>query len=89
MALTTYLTQSIVCTLLFYGYGLGWYGGVPFTGMFLLTLILYACQMAGSMWWLARFRYGPAEWVWRTFTYGHAPAMQMTPRRATFRSQLS
>ena len=76
MALTTYLTQSIVCTLLFYSYGLGWYGSVGFTGMFLITLILFACQMAASTWWLARFRYGPAEWVWRTLTYGRAPAMQ-------------
>lgn len=76
MALTTYLTQSIVCTLLFYSYGLGWYGSVGFTGVFLLTLILFACQMAASTWWLSRFRYGPAEWVWRTLTYGHAPAMQ-------------
>jgi uncharacterized protein len=78
MALTTYLTQSIVCTLLFYSYGLGWYGTVGFTGMFLITLILFACQMAASTWWLARFRYGPAEWGWRTLAYGRAPAMQNT-----------
>jgi uncharacterized protein len=32
MALTTYLTQSLVCTLLFYSYGLGWYGSVSYTG---------------------------------------------------------
>ena len=76
MALTTYLTQSIVCTLLFYSYGLGWYGSVGLTGVFLITLILFASQMAASTWWLARFRYGPAEWVWRALTYGHAPAMQ-------------
>lgn len=78
MALTTYLTQSIVCTLLFYSYGLGWYGRVGYTGFFVLTLILFASQMAASTWWLARFRYGPAEWVWRTLTYGRAPAMQNT-----------
>jgi uncharacterized protein len=77
MALTTYLTQSIVCTLLFYSYGLGWYGSVGFTGMFLITLILFACQMAASTWWLARFRYGPAEWLWRTLTYGRAPEMRV------------
>lgn len=79
MALTTYLTQSIVCTLLFYSYGLGWYGSVGFTGMFLITLILFACQMAASTWWLARFRYGPAEWLWRTLTYGRAPEMRVAP----------
>jgi uncharacterized membrane protein YeiB len=76
MALTTYLTQSIVCTLLFYNYGLGWYGRVGVTGVFVVTLILFACQMAASTWWLGRFRYGPVEWVWRTITYGHPPAMQ-------------
>lgn len=80
MALTTYLTQSVVCTLLFYGYGLGWYGTVGFTGMLLVTLILFACQMAASTWWLARFRYGPAEWLWRLLTYGRAPAMRVVPR---------
>jgi uncharacterized protein len=82
MALTTYLTQSVVCTLLFYNYGLGWYGSVGVSGCFLLTLILFACQMVASTWWLARFRFGPVEWVWRTLTYGHAPAMRMTSRHA-------
>ncbi|MFL5481955.1 MAG: DUF418 domain-containing protein [Gemmatimonadaceae bacterium] len=77
MALTTYLTQSIVCTLLFYSYGLGWYGRVGVSGCFLLTLILFASQMVASTWWLARFRYGPVEWVWRTITYGRAPAMKI------------
>ena len=77
MALTTYLTQSVVCTLLFYGYGLGWYGSVGFTGMLLITLLLFAFQMAASTWWLARFRYGPAEWLWRTLTYGRAPVMRV------------
>ena len=77
MALTTYLTQSIVCTLLFYSYGLGLYGRVGFTGMFFITLILFACQMAASTWWLRRFRFGPVEWLWRAITYGRAPAMQL------------
>jgi len=80
MALTTYLTQSIVCTLLFYGYGLGWYGHVGYSGMFLITLILFACQMAASSWWLTRFRFGPVEWLWRTLTYGRAPRMRVSFR---------
>ena len=77
MALTTYLTQSIVCTLLFYGYGLGWYGRVGFTGMLIITLVLFGIQMAVSVWWLERFRFGPAEWLWRTVTYGRAPRMRV------------
>ena len=82
MALTTYLTQSVVCTLLFYGYGLGWYGTFGYTGMFVLTLILFACQMAASTWWLTQFSFGPVEWLWRTLTYGHMPRMRL-PRLAT------
>jgi uncharacterized protein len=76
MALTTYLTQSVVCTLLFYGYGLGWYGSMGFTGMFVITLLLFGCQMVVSNMWLKRFRFGPAEWVWRKLTYGRMPAMR-------------
>lgn len=72
MALTTYLTQSVVCTLLFYSYGLGWYGNVSYTGMLLITLVLFACQMAASTWWLARHEYGPMERLWRRLTYGPA-----------------
>ena len=76
MALTTYLTQSIVCTLLFYSYGLGLIGRFSFAEMTLIAFILFGCQMAVSTWWLRRVRYGPAEWLWRTLTYGHAPPMR-------------
>jgi uncharacterized protein len=78
MALTTYLVQSVVCTLLFYGYGLGLYGTLTHTGMFALTIILFGLQMAGSTWWLRRFEFGPAEWLWRRMTYGSAAAVRAT-----------
>ncbi|MEW6252144.1 MAG: DUF418 domain-containing protein [Planctomycetota bacterium] len=69
MALTNYLLQSVVCTTVFYSYGLGWYGQVsPARGM-LLALAIYAAQVPLSLWWLGRFRFGPAEWLWRTLTY--------------------
>ena len=77
MALTTYLTQSVVCTILFYSYGLGWFGRVGYTGMFRITVTLFAVQMAASVWWLRRYRFGPVEWLWRTLTYGRAPAMRV------------
>lgn len=76
MALTTYLTQSVVCTFLFYSYGLRWLGTRSFTNMFEITVTLFAVQMAVSSWWLRRFRFGPVEWVWRTLTYGRPPAMR-------------
>ncbi|MCH7498069.1 MAG: DUF418 domain-containing protein [Candidatus Marinimicrobia bacterium] len=80
MALTTYIIQSIVCTVLFFGYGFGWYGSVGFTGKFVVTLILFTCQMAASAWWLNRYRYGPLEWLWRTMTYGRAPQMRLVEK---------
>ena len=81
MALTTYLTQSVVCTTLFYSYGFRLIGRVRYTGMFVITVTLFAVQMAISVWWLKRYRFGPVEWVWRTLTYGHAPAMRIAPAR--------
>jgi uncharacterized protein len=76
MALTNYLTQSIVCTLLFYGYGLGFFEQLSRAWQVPFVLVLFALQVAFSHWWLARFRYGPAEWLWRTATYGRVPAMR-------------
>ena len=68
-ALSTYLTQSIVMTSIFYGWGLGCYNHMsPFAGL-LLGLAFYASQMALSNWWLHRFRFGPVEWLWRCITY--------------------
>ncbi|TVQ27485.1 MAG: DUF418 domain-containing protein [Spirochaetaceae bacterium] len=68
-ALSNYLFQSVVCTTLFYGYGFGLFGQVrPALGL-LLTLVIFSIQMGLSMLLVRRFRYGPAEWVWRKLTY--------------------
>jgi uncharacterized protein len=69
MALSNYILQTVICTTIFYGYGLGLFGKVgPAAGLGLVVLI-YACQIPLSMLWLRRFRFGPLEWVWRTLTY--------------------
>lgn len=70
MALTNYLTQSLVCTFIFYGYGLGFFGRVNGIIGFGLTLVIYLLQIPLSHWWMGRFKYGPAEWLWRSLTYG-------------------
>ena len=76
MALTNYLTHSIVFTLVFYSYGLGLYGAVsPVVGL-VLTVAMYAVQIPLSAWWLSRFRFGPWEWVWRSLTYGQPQPMR-------------
>jgi len=77
MALTNYLTQTAVCCSLFYGYGLG-LGPVHGTpSWFAVWIALFAAQMAFSRWWLARFRFGPMEWLWRTLAYGRAQPMRI------------
>lgn len=75
MALTNYLMQSVIGTLYFYGYGLGHWGmGRAWQVLFVAVVISF--QLALSHWWLARFRYGPMEWLWRAITYWRAPPMR-------------
>ncbi|MEM6797510.1 MAG: DUF418 domain-containing protein, partial [Acidobacteriota bacterium] len=70
MALSNYLTHTLVFTLLFYSYGFGLYGRIERPAQMLLVLAMWALQLVISPWWLARFRFGPAEWLWRSLTYG-------------------
>jgi uncharacterized membrane protein YeiB len=75
MPLTTYLSQSVVCTLLFYGYGLALTERFTYFGKFVLTVTLFAAQMVFASWWFTRYRFGPVEWLWRTISYGRQQPM--------------
>lgn len=78
MALTNYLMHSVVCTLIFYSYGLGLYGTVGSRFAIPIAIVIFAIQIPLSAWWLSRFRFGPAEWLWRTLTYGKAQPMRVS-----------
>jgi uncharacterized protein len=82
MALTNYLGQSIIGTLFFYGYGLG-YWGMGRAWQLVFVVLVFALQIAFSHWSLARHRYGPMEWLWRWATYGKRPVMQVTTGKGT------
>nr|WP_298129240.1 DUF418 domain-containing protein [uncultured Pseudoxanthomonas sp.] len=69
MALTNYLMQSLVCTWIFYGYGLGYFEQLPRAWQPPFALALFGVQVLLSRWWLSRFRFGPMEWLWRSLTY--------------------
>jgi uncharacterized protein len=71
MALTNYLFQSIICTSLFYSYGLGFFGSVGPAAGLVIAAAIYGVQVAASNWYLSRFRFGPVEWMWKSLTYGH------------------
>ncbi len=69
MALSNYISQSVICTLIFYGHGLGQFEQVSRLGQFGIVVAIWALQLAWSPWWLSRFRFGPLEWLWRSLTY--------------------
>ena len=69
MALSNYLTHSLVCTTLFYGFGFGLFGQINRTGLTAIVLTIWVIQLWISPIWLKHFRFGPAEWLWRSLTY--------------------
>lgn len=73
MALSNYLAQSLLCTLLFNGYGLGHYGQLPRAWHIPFAMLLMAIQVTASVWWLRHFRIGPLEYLWRWATYRRRP----------------
>jgi uncharacterized protein len=70
MSITCYLAQTLFCSILFYGYGIGLYGVLSTVQLILLVLFFYIVQTAVCHLWLKKFRYGPVEWIWRKLTYG-------------------
>jgi uncharacterized protein len=82
MALTNYLLQTVVSLCLYDGWGLGLIGQLPPSRCVALTLAVFALQVPFSHWWLSRFRFGPAEWLWRSLTYGRAQPMRLPPTAA-------
>jgi uncharacterized protein len=76
MAFTNYLMQSILFAFIFFGYGLGQFGRMPATAVFVLGAGVFVLQMLFSAWWLRRYRYGPVEWLWRTLMYGSPQPMR-------------
>ena len=69
MALTNYVLQTLLGTALLFGWGLGLLGQISSGRLFVLGLALITLQAILSRHWLATFRYGPLEWLWRSATY--------------------
>lgn len=77
IGLTNYLMQSVVMTLLFSRYGAGM--AQPTTALWVLINVTFflGVQIPFSRWWIARFRFGPAEWAWRSMAYGERQPMRL------------
>lgn len=76
MALTNYLAHSVICLFLFTGAGFGLVGMLQRWELYGVVFAIWLLQLWFSPWWLARYRFGPAEWLWRALTYGKRPPMQ-------------
>ncbi|MGP3925290.1 DUF418 domain-containing protein [Streptomyces sp. 8N616] len=74
MALTSYLTQSLVMAFAFTGYGLALYDRVGTVALLAGCVVFYAIQLALSAWLMRRFRYGPVEWLLRAITLARIPS---------------
>jgi uncharacterized protein len=70
MAFTNYLLTSLICTTLFYGYGLGWFGHLSRWQLYPVVFAIWPMLLLWSGPWLARFRFGPLEWLWRSLSRG-------------------
>ncbi|MGB0598251.1 MAG: DUF418 domain-containing protein [Rubripirellula sp.] len=77
MALTNYLTQTFLCTFIFYGHGLGLFDSVSRMGQVSVVVAIWALQLVVSPLWLKHFRFGPFEWLWRSLSYWRIQPMRV------------
>jgi uncharacterized protein len=83
LALTNYLMQSVLCALLFYGFGLGLIGRVSRLQALGIVAAIWLLQLGLSPVWLRYFHMGPVEWLWRSLAEGRARPFRRRTREAT------
>ena len=74
MALTNYLLQSVICTTIFYGHGLGLFGRVDRAGQLAIVVAIWTFQLLASVAWLRYFAVGPVEWLTRWLVFRRRPS---------------
>ena len=82
MALTNYLSQSLICMFLFTGAGLALFGQLERHELYYVVVAIWIVQLIWSPLWLRRFRFGPAEWLWRSLTYWQRQPMRIESDRS-------
>lgn len=70
MALSTYVSQTLLGLTFFYGLGFGMRGQIGLADGTILAMVVFAIQCAIATAWLRWFLFGPVEWLWRRLTYG-------------------
>jgi len=82
MAFTNYIMQTLLCTTVFYGHGLGLYARMERTEQILVVFSIWVLQLIVSPIWLKHFRFGPLEWLWRSLTYRSRQPMRIRTEEA-------
>ncbi|HUQ85951.1 MAG TPA: DUF418 domain-containing protein [Vicinamibacterales bacterium] len=88
-AFSCYILTSLMCTFIFYGHGLGYFGRVSRPGQVAVTVAVWMTLLIAAPLWLARFRFGPLEWLWRTLTYGERQPLRRARHSASDWPQIS
>ena len=83
MALTNYLLHSIVASVLFLGWGFGLAGQFDYAEQLAIVVAIWAVQLALSPVWLTHYRFGPAEWLWRSLTYWQRQPLRREAQRSS------
>ncbi|MBA4748831.1 MAG: DUF418 domain-containing protein [Sphingopyxis sp.] len=76
MALSNYLATSVIFALIFYSFGLGQWGEYGRTALYCIAAVPMLAMLLWSRPWLTRYRYGPAEWLWRSLVERRAVALR-------------
>lgn len=82
-ALSCYLMQSLLCTTVFYSWGLGWFGRLTSLESLIVVGAVWAANLIFAALWLRRYSIGPAEWLLRSLTEGRRLPWRFEPRPAT------
>jgi len=72
-ALSCYLATSLICAFVFDGWGLGRFGEMRHSEVLPLVFGIWLALLVGARLWLLKFRFGPAEWLWRAATFAKLP----------------
>lgn len=77
MAFSNYIMHTVICTTLFYGHGLGWFGNLKRHELYYVVAAIWLLQLIVSPLWLRAYRFGPLEWCWRSLTYWQRQPMRI------------
>ena len=83
MGLTNYLMQSVIFSLILGSFGLDVMSHVKEGYSLLAINSFFVVQILYSSWWFKYFRFGPAEWVWRSLTWWRLQPMRVQARPAS------